>query len=771
MQRIRTSARGLLAGCFGLLNSPWAGASEPSAAAEKTGHPVELALPSDAAQQAPSVGEPKPLAPTGDKRLPLGVEGEADEVVLVAARMRRAPGSQHALGGAELDRFAYDDPHAVFQLVPGVYVRQEDGFGLRPNIGIRGAISDRSKKVALLEDGVLMGPAPYSAPAAYYFPVIARMRRVEVVKGPAAVRFGPQTVGGAVNLSTRALPAESSGQFELGYGQYASVKAHGHFAAVGPRDRAMIEGVHLQSGGFQQLPADDGSTGFYRNEWMAKLERRLGGGARQHRVELKATYSDEDSRSTYLGLPDAQFAQDPLARYGASRFDRMQYRRTAFALTHELELAPRWLFKTTLYRHDFRRSWHKVNSFASASLFDVLQFPDSEENSPFLSVLTGELDSQGPEQQLKIGPNQRRYVSQGIQSRITGSGRSGPIEHHAEASVRLHADRVDRRHTQQAYDLVAGQPQLANDILEVTTQNYADSRALSLYASDELRWGPLSLTPGARFELIRSAARDRQAAGPEQKRTVSAMLGGLGAHYALTSAFGVLAGVYRGFSPPPPGSGDETQPEFSINSEFGARYASGFRRLEVIGYYNDYQNLTDVCTQSTGCVDENLDRQFDAGRALIYGFEVFAEDRLLWPSFSVPVSLTYTLTRTEFLETFQSQDSIFGEVEAGDELPYVPEHQGRAMAGLDFGRAGGHVAANFVSRMRERSGSGPLDLALATQSQFTVDVGAFYELRDGVRLQAQGRNLTDTRVIASRRPYGARPTPPRMLHVSLRLSL
>src|ERR1051325_8648460 len=148
---------------------------------------------------APEPLEPAVEAAPAADPVPASSEPEADaEVVVLADRIRRAPGSVHVISTETLERYKYDDPHATLQLVPGVYVRTEDGFGLRPNIGIRGAISDRSSKVALMEDGVLFGPAPYSAPAAYYFPIIGRMTQVEVVKGPAAIQYGPQTVGGAI---------------------------------------------------------------------------------------------------------------------------------------------------------------------------------------------------------------------------------------------------------------------------------------------------------------------------------------------------------------------------------------------------------------------------------------------------------------------------------------------------------------------------------------------------------------------------------------------
>jgi Fe(3+) dicitrate transport protein len=199
------------------------------------------------------------------------------------------------------------------------------------------------------------------------------------------------------------------------------------------------------------------------------------------------------------------------------------------------------------------------------------------------------------------------------------------------------------------------------------------------------------------------------------------------------------------------------------------RYTDGPRRAELIGYFNDYRNLTTICTLSSGCEEQDLDRQFEAGRARIYGLEAFAEDMLSFPGFRLPISAAYTLTLTEFLETFTSQDPVFGEVEAGDEMPYVPRHEARGSLGVELERAGGYVAATYVARMREQSGAGPIDLALHTDAQLTLDVGLHYVLVPGLRLYAQARNLLDQAVVASRRPYGARPNPPRWVQLGAQL--
>ena len=138
---------------------------------------VVLSLPHvAAAQTAAAVAEPAAQAESAPPT--------PTEVTIVGTRVSQTAGSAHVVNKKQLERSEYDDAGAILQQVPGVYVRQEDGVGLRPNLGIRGANPDRSKKLTLMEDGILFGPAPYSAPAAYYFPLMTRMSAVKVIKGP-----------------------------------------------------------------------------------------------------------------------------------------------------------------------------------------------------------------------------------------------------------------------------------------------------------------------------------------------------------------------------------------------------------------------------------------------------------------------------------------------------------------------------------------------------------------------------------------------------------
>lgn len=109
---------------------------------------------------------------------------------------RNRTGSAYYISPEEIRKFGYTDINRMLKAIPGVNMYEEDGFGLRPNISLRGTKAERSERISIMEDGILAAPAPYSAPAAYYFPNAARMEAVEVLKGSSQVQYGPFTTGG-----------------------------------------------------------------------------------------------------------------------------------------------------------------------------------------------------------------------------------------------------------------------------------------------------------------------------------------------------------------------------------------------------------------------------------------------------------------------------------------------------------------------------------------------------------------------------------------------
>ena len=699
-----------------------------------------------------------------DEELDAGV---ARETVVVGTPESRTAGSAHTIGGARLKRFELDDPHAVLQAVPGVQVRGEDGFGLRPNIGLRGANPDRSKKVTLMEDGVLLGPAPYSAPAAYYFPLITRMEAVRVVKGPAAIVYGPQTVGGAIDFVTRDLGPGVAAGFDLALGQYWYGKGHGYFAAGNDTTAFVLEGVHLRSDGFKQLDLVGGNTGFQRNEWMVKARHRVTLGGLSNVFTLKLGFSSEEANETYLGLTDQDFRDAGLRRYVTSQLDHMSWQRTQVALTHRLE-TDAFTLSTTAYRHDLQRSWKKLNRFRGAALTDVLANPNSARNQVYTGVLRGELDTSSDLETLLIGPNQRTFVSQGVESALRSSFCTGPLHHALEVKARYHFDSIERFHTEDAYVVSGGELRLAGEPTAVLVKNRDETHAGSFAVSDAVTWGPVTLTPGARVEVIGSSTRDALS-GASSSAGTAVVLPGIGVYGRLTEQLGLLGGVYRGFSPPAPGI-PGARPELALNAEAGARWARSQERLGVIGFFNDYANLTDLCTFSSGCVNEDLDRQFDAGRALIYGLEAYGEKRWRLGPVTVPMSAAYTLTATRLMNDLRSADPVLGNAREGDELAYVPRHTLNVSAGVDWWRLSAHAQFTFIDRMREVAGQGDFVAGQTTDAQAVLDLHAGFELTSWAKLYVDVRNVTDNRAIVGRRPFGARPNAPRMVIGGIKLT-
>lgn len=274
-------------------------------------------------------------------------------------------GSAVYLDQEALETFSYSDVNRTLRHVPGVYLQEEEGFGLRPNIGIRGSGSDRNSRIVVMEDGVLIAPAPYAAPAAYYFPRIARMSGVEVVKGPAAIKYGPLTTGGAIHLFSTPIP-ETNGRLggagELLGGEYGSLRAHAAIGGWLPAGGALqfgglVEGLRESSDGFKRLDSG-GKTGFEIDDLVVKLAvRTTEGAAMPQSVQLKYQRYDETSDETYLGLTLADFQADPYRRYRGSQVDQMSAKHETWQATHRIALTSAFDLTTVAYRTETARAW------------------------------------------------------------------------------------------------------------------------------------------------------------------------------------------------------------------------------------------------------------------------------------------------------------------------------------------------------------------------------------------------------------------------------
>ncbi len=689
-------------------------------------------------------------------------------------------GSVQRIEHEALERFEYGDVNRILRQVPGVFLQEEDGFGLRPNIGIRGSGTDRSARVAIMEDGVLKSPAAYSAPAAYYFPRMARIHAVEVAKGPAAIKYGPSTVGGAINFTSTPIPDVAAGTIAanatLLAGEYGSQRLHGWVGGWAPLGGAieigaLVEGLYEHSDGFKQLDIG-GSTGFQIYDLTAKLGLRSTDG--RHGIEFKYQRNDERSDETYLGLTLADFRADPYRRYNSSQRDLMDVRHETFQLTHRFELAPRIALTTIGYRTDTSRSWYKLNDVRNAantgwvSLASVLENPGA--NPIPLADLIGADGYSGRTGALRVRDNNRVYQQTGVQSVLTAGFDTGSIAHTLELSARYHEDSEDRFQQDDRYTIVNGVMQLSSAGLPGSQDNrVGDARAWAFYIRDTIETGPLTLVPGVRYETIdlrqtRWALGDAVRGTPTAvaERTIDVWLPGVSATLRVADDVRLIAGAHRGFAAPTPGS--TIDPETSWNYEAGVRLGDGRWRAELIGFFNDYSNLVGTCTASTGggCT---IGDQFSGGAVEVKGIEVLAGRTLgsiATHGFEVPVSLAYTYTEGRFESSFVSAYEPWGDVVEGDRLPYLPAHQVTVNAGIDTGPARINATLNFVSKARATAGQGAIAIAERIDDRALFDLSAEVDLAPQVSLYGTVQNVFDTAYQVGLSPSGYRPGAPRI---------
>ena len=728
---------------------------------------------------------------------------DAGEVVVTARETLTGrgtldlPGSGHYVGPRAIERVGGNDIHRVLREVPGVTIQEEDGYGLRPNIGLRGSGAERSSTITLMEDGVLVAPAPYAAPAAYYFPSVGRMDGVEVRTGAGQIKYGPATTGGALNLLAARIPVGSDARGELVLGPNDQRTAHARVGAstvsanwLGGLGAGFVAEVRSDDvDGFKTITDPEGAallapggdafdTGFDKLDLFGRVRLTTAPGASVvQSLTLTASRTDEVSNETYLGLTDADFAATPYARYAGSQRDRMDADHAALRARHVAVFSDRLDLTTTVYRNAFARNWYKLDKVsAGAGSVGIAALLDAPGAYPAeLSAVRG-----AGAGALFVKANNREYLSRGVQTvaglRLGEAGRGATIE----AGLRLHADEMDRFQWVDEYAVAAGATTLAEAGTPGTDSNRIESaRAVAGFVQGEVEWGALTLTPGARVESVRLRREDFGKADPERtgadlsqrENTVTALVPGVGAVMEVGAGWRVFGGVHRGFAPPD--SRPETRPESSVNAEVGVRYGSRAVEVQAAGYWTAYQNLlgSDLAAAGGGGTAD----QYNGGRVDVRGLELglTADAAHLAPvaGWSAPVRVAYTYTDGRFQNAFESDFDAWGTVAVGDELPYQARHRLYTRVGIEGGGWALAVLANAVSNMRAVAGQDAIPDSERIGAHATVDVIAEAPLPGGLALTGRVVNVTDEAYVVARRPAGVRPGLPRTVTVGLRARL
>ena len=716
-----------------------------------------------------------------------------EEVTIVGSRddVRNMPGAAHVLGPDDITRFGYTDIQRLARQIPGVSIQVEDGYGLRPNVSIRGVASERSSRITLLEDNVLIAPAPYSAPSAYYFPTTGRMHSVEVLKGPAAISQGPYTIGGALNLVSTPIPAEPGGAIVAEAGQDGTWRLHAIYG--GSTDRGfgfLIETHQWLSDGYQAIDRG-GESGLVVADYT--LKARFAPSTSRHRFDAKLQFADQVSDQSYLGLTDADFARDPFRRYGISALDEIETDHDQMILRYTLALGDALEFSAVAYNNTHARDWFKTEgidfdgsedaqTFSRTSWSNVIRAANlgaslsGADSAELLAILHGAADT--PAGSIQIRSNAREYFSRGVQVGLAWESNLGGAEHAIDIGARLHADEEDRLQRNSAYSQRDGRLELDDaGLLGNAGNRIQEARALSLFIHDRIAIGRWSISPGLRYENIeqnrtRFETRSGRTADPAERSSgnmrdqrenlTEVLLPGIGASFDATENAELFVGAHKGFTAPSNAPG--VKQETAFNYEAGARVYGRWWNGEVTAYLSDYDNLLGQCTASSRA-DCEIGDAFNGDAATVRGIEASLSADL---STETGLQLPLTLTMTRMDATFDSDvadTDFFGDVRRGDPLPYLPKHQVHATIGWLHARAQANLALHYVDEVCVRASCGDFE---KTDSTLTVDVATSWQLNEHVTFFARIENLTRSTGILGRHPYGARPNKDRTAAAGIR---
>ncbi|MEW6746931.1 MAG: TonB-dependent receptor [Planctomycetota bacterium] len=459
-----------------------------------------------------------------------------DEIVVTATSgvPLDYPGGRYIIGPEAVARHPSGTLGELMRRAPGVYVPTETGTDSKIQIGLRGLNSRRGNYTTFLIDGVPMSQAPYGETDLDIFPItLERVHRIDFIRGGASVRYGPNTVGGVINLETSPIPKTSGFRTSVRYGSDADYSVLAEGGGTWDKFGALATGVWKGGDGFRE-------NGDY---WM-------------HDYALKTRYTlDTDSELTWNiskydeesdlpgGLTQAAYDQDPdqSIRDG----DQFKGDREALSIGYFRELSERSAFRLNVFAHDVFRTYY-------------LQRPTF--TFPFTDARHTDF----------------RHKVQGIEGTYTFDEELLGVRNTFMTSSRFvyedsHAFFFD--------EPVAGGP---NTVIVDTDFG---TRATSFYAEDAVEvTEDVTVTAGGRLEFIAQTA-ESDLTGQTRNRNYDVSLGSLSAVWRVTEQVALFADAYEAFRTPRFFQSDPSAPEYAsdLDPENATTYEAGVRATELEG--------------------------------------------------------------------------------------------------------------------------------------------------------------------------------------------
>lgn len=578
------------------------------------------------AQAAVAEDDQKNQAATQDQAAlaPLVIKGDvlgqaSDEEV------RTYAGSRSVVEAEDLEKASVRGLDDALQRVPGVKVFDETGTGVLPQISVRGLYESRSGRVQVLSDGIPLSLAPYGQTSLSLFPqTLATVERIDIVRGGAAVQYGPNNVGGVINFISKPIPKE----WENSIGERITFSEGGH----------QLYDTYLSSGG--QLTDNFGL--------MLEYNSKSGHYERDHsdtdveNIRLRGQWDIDDTRSLSFGIQRYEADLDL-----AGALSVADYRHDRRDSTRDLDR----------FEGDTDRVWGTYSQYLGAlgPAEDIEFSLTGFAHHSYRNFIVG-LDSSrtfnpaNPPAHLQDAP--RDFKVWGLEPRLSFSFYGDDID---QTWV------VGGRFVREDTEFEVNRTSLSTNQLTVVRDWDFDTEGEALYVSDAISLldGRLTITPGIRHERVHMDYANA-ANGSRTTNLTDEWLPGLSVGYQLSDAWFVYADAQRSLRLPQITSivydGD-------VGAEVAWNYEAGFRYTPMPNLRFDF-NLYRIDFDEQIEFNRTTNRFENIGSTRHQGFET----EVFWTPAAMPgldLHAGYA-----FLDA-----KLRSGPDDGNEVPFASQHQ------------------------------------------------------------------------------------------------
>jgi Fe(3+) dicitrate transport protein len=450
----------------------------------------------------------------------------------------------------ELPEISNDNFRQVLARTPGVILSEESTPLL--SIGYRGYDPHRTQYFQVLEDGVPIHADMFGYPESYYTPPLDAVERIEIIRGGAALMYGPQPAG-AINFVMKKPPTDTPFRIES-TNLYGSFNYYSNYSALGGTiGRFGYYGWydHQQTDGFREANGD-----YFLNAWGAMFALDATGPVRWY-LSFNAydeVHGEPGGLTLSTGPNAVNYAEN---RNATSRFyDRMRISRYAIYLINEWDISEDTLFT-------FRAWWDYYYRFSRR-----------QRGGGFGTLPTG------PTSQTNQLETQQFYTW-GIEPRVRHDWELFNQTHTLTGGMLLYNTYSPR------VDAQGQSPTAMSGPIQNQSKRY--TWYYSVFAENKFTLGNLSITPGLRLESIWQTVHETinrsksQSNDPLANQTAFNFvpLFGVGLEYSFTPKIQAYANVSQAYRPPIFTQAIPTTPNTVVDGDlqesFVWNYEFGFR--------------------------------------------------------------------------------------------------------------------------------------------------------------------------------------------------